>query len=283
MLLFGGQTLQDAGYTPEELSDLWLFETATNTWTKLESGARPGARKSAAGATYGGYFYIAGGYKSGVSNNIQTDFWRCGPCGSPRVPSRTHPSPLTRHALPRYSFKHNMWEAICGYPTDDPSKACPVDGDGHSAVRDQASCPHSQTQTPSQRLTPTQSVTHTCTREPSPFSTTPRYRLPDLSWSFSGVSTSTRSSHTRIRATRGRLTQISTTAITGGDVTDPTARPPTVGPWEYVANLKVEPPAIHALAGSDSCPACWTGSPPDEYPWWEHLPNIQMPTGTGLG
>ena len=84
MLLFGGQTLQDAGYNPMELNDMWLFETATNTWTKVmdhcddkdKCKGRPGARKSAAGAVYGEYFYIAGGYKSGVSNNIQTDFWR---------------------------------------------------------------------------------------------------------------------------------------------------------------------------------------------------------------
>jgi len=35
MLLFGGATLQDTGYTPLDLNDMWLYSAESNAWTFL--------------------------------------------------------------------------------------------------------------------------------------------------------------------------------------------------------------------------------------------------------
>ena len=157
----------------------------------------------------------------------------------------------------RYELKHNIWEAICGYPMDDPTKACPEDSDGHAAPRDQVvhcdGCVAADSSNPDFAL-------ETARRAPCRCSETPPWCPHARSWSYSGVSISTLSSRSRTRATRGHLTPPSSRARTAAssrtrrhmaqrplnpdpDPPHPKATPPTDGPWEYVVNLKATPQA----------------------------------------
>jgi len=222
MLLFGGATLQDTGYTPLDLNDMWLYSAESNAWTMLmdncdtktdDCGSRPPARKSAAGAVYDGYFYIAGGYKNSVSNNVQTDFWR-------------------------YDIKHNQWEAICGFPADDDTKACPTDGDGHASVRDQG----------------TMSVVLDGTATPSAITKLVLFG----GFYLNSLIPYSDKSNTWI------FDPAKFTGTNGGVVTDPKAQPPTFGPWEYVPNLKGYLKIISPTATPTAAPtAAPTGSADD--------------------